>query len=120
SGGTPWGPNRLEQRNGQGMQTTLRALLNYGHMFGEGVHDWSGVVGYEQINQTNDEFRAWRNDFFNNDLRQINLGNADTRGNAGFGSEWALRSLFGRMNYTLLGRYLFEANARYDGSSRFA
>jgi TonB-linked SusC/RagA family outer membrane protein len=118
--GAPWGPNRLEQRNIQGLQTTLRALLNFGHSFQEGTHDWSGVLGYEQISQTNDEFRAWRQDFFNNDLRQIDLGNADTRGNRGFGSEWALRSVFGRMNYTLLGRYLFEANARYDGSSRFA
>lgn len=118
--GTPWGPNRLEQRDISGMQTTLRALLNYGHSFGDGTHDVSGVLGYEQISQENEDFRAWRSDFFNNDVRQINLGNADTRGNFGAGSEWALRSVFGRINYTLLGRYLFEANARYDGSSRFA
>jgi TonB-linked SusC/RagA family outer membrane protein len=120
SSGAPWGPNRLEQRNIQGLQTTLRALLDYGHAFADGAHDVSGVLGYEQIKQTDEDFRAWRQDFFNNDLRQINLGNADTRGNFGSGSEWALRSVFGRMNYTLLGRYLFEANARYDGSSRFA
>lgn len=118
--GSPWGPNRLEQRDISGFQTTLRALLNYGHSFRDGAHDVSGVFGYEQIDQTNEDFRAWRSDFFNNDVRQINLGNADTRGNFGAGSEWALRSVFGRLNYTLLGRYLFEANARYDGSSRFA
>ena len=118
--GAPWGPNRLEHRNGAGMQTTLRGLLNFGHTFQDDAHDVSGVLGYEQIDQTNDEFRAWRNDFFNNDLRRLDLGNADTRGNAGFGSEWALRSVFGRVNYSILGRYLFEANARYDGSSRFA
>ena len=120
SAGAPWGPNRLEQRDLSGMQTTLRALVNYGHDFGAGTHDLSGVVGYEQISQTNEDFRAWRSDFFNNDVRQINLGNADTRGNSGGGSEWALRSVFGRVNYSLLGSYLFEANARYDGSSRFA
>lgn len=118
--GAPWGPNRLEQRNGQGMQTTLRALLNFGHDFQEGVHDLSGVLGYEQIKNDFNEFRAWRQNFVSNDLRQLDLGNADTRGNAGFGDEWALRSVFGRINYSILGRYLFEANARYDGSSRFA
>ena len=34
--------------------------------------------------------------------------------------EWALQSYFGRVNYVLKDRYLFEANLRIDGSSRFA
>ena len=37
----------------------------------------------------------------------------------GSGSEWALRSYFGRFNYDFKGKYLFEVNARYDGTSRF-
>jgi TonB-linked SusC/RagA family outer membrane protein len=32
---------------------------------------------------------------------------------------WALASFFGRINYDLNDRYLFNLNARYDGSSRF-
>nr|WKN35690.1 SusC/RagA family TonB-linked outer membrane protein [Tunicatimonas sp. TK19036] len=32
---------------------------------------------------------------------------------------WSLASFFTRLNYTLKGRYLFNVNARYDGSSRF-
>jgi TonB-linked SusC/RagA family outer membrane protein len=117
--GSPWGPNRLEQRNTQGTQNTLRALLDYGHQFGDS-HDWSGVLGYEQIDYDNDEFRAWRQDFFSNDLGALNAGNENTRGNWGTGTNWALRSVFGRMNYSFRSRYLLEANARYDGSSRFA
>jgi len=35
-------------------------------------------------------------------------------------TDWALISYFGRLNYAFKGRYLFEANVRYDGSSRFA
>ncbi len=35
-------------------------------------------------------------------------------------SEWSLMSWFGRVNYTYDSRYLFEANLRADGSSRFA
>lgn len=34
--------------------------------------------------------------------------------------KWATRGFFGRINYDYEGKYLFEANARYDGSSRFA
>lgn len=32
---------------------------------------------------------------------------------------WSLASFFGRFNYHLKDRYLFNVNARYDGSSRF-
>lgn len=32
---------------------------------------------------------------------------------------WATRGFFGRINYDYEGKYLLEANARYDGSSRF-
>ena len=39
----------------------------------------------------------------------------DNDGNAGYG----LVGFFGRVNYTLLGRYIFEVSARYDGSSKF-
>lgn len=32
---------------------------------------------------------------------------------------WTTAGFFGRLNYDYKGRYLFEANMRYDGSSRF-
>ncbi|MGH2645588.1 MAG: SusC/RagA family TonB-linked outer membrane protein, partial [Chitinophagaceae bacterium] len=38
----------------------------------------------------------------------------------GDASEWALRSYFGRVNYSYLDKYLLEANFRYDGSSRLS
>lgn len=34
-------------------------------------------------------------------------------------SEWSSLGFFGRINYDYDGRYLLEANLRYDGSSRF-
>ena len=114
-----WGPNYGENRANTERRLTLRGLIDYSHVFQE-THDLSGVVGYEQINNEFEEFRAWRDQFYNNDLRQLNLGNAANDGNLGYGNEWALRSVFGRLNYTLLDRHLFEFNARYDGSSRFA
>src|SRR5690606_8730573 len=33
--------------------------------------------------------------------------------------EWATAGVFGRVNYDYKGRYLFEGNLRYDGTSRF-
>ena len=35
------------------------------------------------------------------------------------GNEWAYAGAFARMNYSFKGRYLIEASARYDGSSKF-
>ena len=35
-------------------------------------------------------------------------------------SHWATQGLFSRFNYNYMNKYLFEANARYDGTSRFA
>jgi len=34
-------------------------------------------------------------------------------------NSWTTAGFFGRLNYDYMGRYLFEANLRYDGSSRF-
>ena len=37
----------------------------------------------------------------------------------GYRNEWASAGFFGRLNYDYQGRYMAEANIRYDGSSRF-
>lgn len=37
----------------------------------------------------------------------------------GASNEWSILGYFGRINYDYKGKYLFEANLRYDGSSRF-
>jgi TonB-linked SusC/RagA family outer membrane protein len=47
---------------------------------------------------------------------QLTLDNAQRSQSIG---EYALRGLFGRLNYIFEGRYIFEVNGRYDGSSRF-
>jgi TonB-linked SusC/RagA family outer membrane protein len=113
------GPTRLSQTMDTGLQTTLRSILDFGHTFLE-QHDVSGLFGYEQIEDEGHDLSGRRDNFYNNELRVLSMGSEDTDTNGGGGSEWALQSLFGRLNYSFKGRYLFEANARYDGSSRFA
>jgi hypothetical protein len=53
-------------------------------------------------------------------FEQINSFDPTGMTNSGNTNEWALMSYFGRLNYGYAGKYLFEANIRYDGSSRFA
>lgn len=114
-----WGPSFGENRTNTDKQVTLRGMVDYDYDFNDN-NNISGVVGYEQSEYNFEEFRAWRDQFYNNELRQLDLGNETNDGTRGYGSAWALRSVFGRVNYELMGRYLFEFNARYDGSSRFA
>ncbi|MDR2131207.1 MAG: TonB-dependent receptor [Odoribacteraceae bacterium] len=54
------------------------------------------------------------------DLPSLEVGDPATQKNASWESEVTSLSLFGRFNYDFDSKYLFEANIRYDGSSKFA
>ncbi|MDR1981244.1 MAG: TonB-dependent receptor [Tannerellaceae bacterium] len=63
-------------------------------------------------------FETTRMDLLDPSLSVINgaIGESSSGGNA---TEWAMASQFGRINLSWEGKYLFEANLRRDGSSRF-
>src|SRR5690606_32477080 len=67
----------------------------------------------------NSSLQASRDNFPSNTLYVISAGAPSNQLNSGSGSELALQSVFGRINYILDDKYLLEFNARYDGSSRF-
>lgn len=50
----------------------------------------------------------------------MNIGSEDFQTNSGTGAEYTSNSFFGRLLYSYANRYLFQANVRRDGSSRFA
>jgi len=53
------------------------------------------------------------------DLRVLGAGTEDDDA-YGSASQWRYRSYFGRLNYSYMDRYLFQATIRRDGSSRFS
>lgn len=111
------GPNNLTVVNGSSALLTLQALANYRKTLEK--HDIGILAGYSQ-EEYNDEFlRGYRQNFPNNLLYTLNAGAPTGMQAYNSGSEWALRSYFGRINYAFDGKYLFEANLRYDGTSRF-
>ncbi|MCQ2146228.1 MAG: TonB-dependent receptor [Bacteroidales bacterium] len=61
-------------------------------------------------------------DLITKELSDLNLISTTNRSPEVGGGQTAWRNLgfFGRINYDFKGRYLLEASARYDGSSRFA
>jgi TonB-dependent starch-binding outer membrane protein SusC len=82
-------------------------------------HKFSFLAGVSQETFKNTGFNASRGSFPSNVVQILNAGNATTATNAEFATEWALRSFFGRMNYSFDDKYLLEFNIRRDGSSRF-
>lgn len=110
--------NSLRETRDQFREFTLNNLLNYSTTFGD--HSLHALLGYSQIANKVSQLYAYRQGFYNNDIGSIGQGTDDaTKDNGGGESEWGLRSYFGRINYAYQDKYLFEANGRYDGSSRF-
>jgi len=95
----------------------LEHTFTYSKTFNE-VHDLTALVGYSQQNSVVNTFSGSVQDFPNNDLRQINAGTGSSS-ISGDKSEWAIRSWLARINYSFRDKYLFTANFRRDGSSRF-
>jgi TonB-linked SusC/RagA family outer membrane protein len=83
-------------------------------------HFISGMVGYEQQSNKTQYLSGSRKEFPSNDLKELDAGSPNGQNVSGNASEWALRSYFGRLNYVYQNKYLLEANARYDGTSRVA
>lgn len=110
-------PNRLDERFYLWDRTTFDALLNYDKSFGS--HNLKGLLGWHTEKYNYKENQMTRRNFPNNDLSDMNAGDASTQTNAGYTRELAMISWFGRVNYDYAGKYLLEANIRSDASSRF-
>lgn len=83
-------------------------------------HHFTLMAGTSRETYDEKYLSGYRRDFVYNNYEQLTAG-ADnaTKDNDGREDQWLLVSGFGRLNYDFMGKYLFEANVRYDGSSRF-
>ena len=77
------------------------------------------MAGFQWESGFFDYLSAYRDDFIFPQFSKLDAGGTDNQQNSGSGSEWSIASLFGRLNYDYQGKYLIEANVRYDGSSKF-
>lgn len=98
-------------------QVKFSTILNYNQSIRK--HDISAMVGYEMTHFQYRDFSSTKIGLQDPSIGDLNAV-AEPYSSGGYGTEYAARSFFGRMNYAFAGRYLFEANIRVDGSSRFA
>src|SRR5699024_3982004 len=113
------GPNELTDEDQFKKVVTLQALLEYSTSIAD-KHNIDLLGGYSQEYTKYNGLQGYRKNFLNNEFSQLDVGPPSGMTNSGGEHELALQSFFGRANYNYKNKYLFEANLRYDGSSRFA
>lgn len=108
---------KLAENRDDSYNITMQFLLNYMRKFGK--HDINFVAGYESYYIFNEGLNASRDQYILTDYPYLDMGPNTLLTNGGNAKELAYRSYFGRIMYNYADRYLFQANIRRDGSSRF-
>jgi TonB-linked SusC/RagA family outer membrane protein len=93
-------------------------LLNYDKTFGKS--QIKGLLGYESRNITDEAEDITRENLSDPSLTQINAADPTNQLTDGNTIQYKSESVFSRLNYIYDNKYLFEADARQDASSRFA
>lgn len=99
-------------------QLNTELILRYNVTIAED-HELTALAGYVTQHYKYDEFSARKKGMTSETLTDLNaLGSMDNI--SGYSTEWAMASVFGRLNYSYRSRYIIEGNIRGDGSSRFS
>ncbi|WP_207505325.1 SusC/RagA family TonB-linked outer membrane protein [Telluribacter humicola] len=101
-----------------GYKTLLNGRLTYNTTIAQN-HEIS-VLGVYSEEFWSDRYQfTSRNDRLHPTLHEVDAALTDIQATGGNSSTEGLRSYIGRLNYTAFDKYLFEANFRVDGSSKF-
>ncbi len=84
-----------------------------------GGHNLQLMAGFQAEWNRYRDLSASRRDLISPALPVLNLTTNATPEVSGQVQEWATAGFFGRFNYDYQGKYLLEANLRYDATSRF-
>ena len=126
-----WGPGSLDNSFGtistgtydyarytssKNIRNTYNSILTYDRKFNE--HAFKVTAGANIEDAEYIWLSARRNGVYDFDKGEVNLAGGDQLASSSH-SWWSVAGYFGRLNYVLMDRYLFEVNGRWDGSSRF-
>lgn len=110
------GKTSVMQQAQRNTLTTINLFTDYSYLLDK--HTFKIMAGFNSELYKQSLFMARRDDVISDLVPSIDTstGKDTTKGNM---SDWSTAGFFGRFNYDYDSRYLFEANVRYDGSSRF-
>lgn len=115
-------PNSLYKIKNNDFHDLFEATVNYETSLKK-LHNFKILAGTSYENYRKDEIDATVKNLNSNEFFSFNYYDTSLATNTTLGDNirpWSMMSYFGRFNYNFAERYLFEANVRYDGSSRLA
>ena len=112
------GDNNLTLTKDNTRYFTGKLLAEYSKSLGS--YDFKLLGGWSAEMEYYSMLSGKRLNIVGNELPALDLGATDGWSNDGDETHWALLSGFMRLNYAYASKYLFEANFRADGSSRFS
>lgn len=110
--------NSLYQDNTRNQSQNYTLQLDYSKKLG--LHSFSALAGYSEDWGLWKWFSAYRDNFVSDATQVMNAGSTTDQAISGDANDYALHSFYARVNYNYAEKYLFEANIRRDGSSRFS
>ncbi|MEC5147981.1 SusC/RagA family TonB-linked outer membrane protein [Chitinophaga sp. 212800010-3] len=102
--------------NGQTKYTVYNVYSDFNKKFGK--HELSALLGFNQEYWYNVNYGVKAQGLISPTFPTINLATGAVSQNENI-SDWAVRGIFYRLNYSYDDKYLLEFNGRRDGSSRF-
>lgn len=116
------GENRAFSDHYMSTEYTIENILNWNKKVKD-IHNFfvTGLFSLQDSQRDGNSIESYN--YFNDNIQFYNpspeLALGKTNGGGGF-EKWRIMSFMGRLNYTLLDRYLLTATLRSDGSSRLA
>lgn len=118
AGTTDWGKsNSLLESRLDNYNLTAQLLATYNKRLG--LHSFDVLGGYEYYYLFQESMSAFSDNLQLDSYPYLDLRNDNFLRNTGNAFEYASNSFFGRLGYNFNRKYLFQANLRVDGSSRF-
>lgn len=108
--------DRVEYNSGRSTQITSNTYFTYDQTFSN--HSVKVTAGVNMENGDYIYHASQRRTLMDPQRGELPLATGD-QFVGGDNSDWAVAGIFGRINYNYKGKYLFEVNGRYDGSSNF-
>lgn len=108
--------DRLKQTRTLKPMNVFNIYTNYNQSFGDHNIAATAGINYEYTKQS--RLFGSRKNLLSQALNDLSLGTGDQETSGG-SYEYTLFGAFLRANYDYAGKYLFEMNGRYDGTSRF-
>lgn len=108
---------QLTQSSNIGRSTLYNLRVKYEHQFND--HHINAFVAAEQSESKISFFTATRKNYISPTIPEQFAGDPTQMFTDGTSSESGRKNIFGRLSYGFKDKYLFDFNARYDGSSNF-